>query len=30
MSVIPESPATNKSLTSPLIGGNMVTNEKIR
>ena len=30
MSIIPESPATISSLTSPLIGGTMVTDEKAR
>ena len=30
MSIIPESPATVTSLTSPLIGGTMVTDEKVR
>lgn len=30
MSIIPESPATVTSLTSPLIGGAMITDEKVR
>ena len=30
MSIIPESPATVTSLTSPLIGGTMITDEKVR